>query len=67
MTSRTLGSQPGRPWGDVAAPVNRTKGPVCAGDQGGILHGNEIVKELNLIASFVLTGLHSDLLLQIWQ
>lgn len=31
--------------GDVAAPVNRTKGPVCAADQGGILHGNEIVKE----------------------
>lgn len=52
-----------KPWGDVAAPVNRTKGPVVARNHYPLkllhchsLHcGNEISKmDGNLIASFVL-------------
>lgn len=65
--------------GDVAAPVNRTKGPIVARDHyplkllycRGLRHGNEISERNgNLIASFVLTEHRSDLsglLLQIWQ
>lgn len=68
-----------KPWGDVAAPVNRTKGPIVARDHypvrllhcRGVRHGNEISERNgNLIASFVLTEHRSDLsglLLQIRQ
>lgn len=59
-----------KPWGDVAAPVNRTKGPIVARNHyplkplhcHGLRHGNEISKmEGNSIASFVLTEHRSDL------
>lgn len=56
-----------KPWGDVAAPVNRTKGPIVAAvhypQKPFHRHGNEISKRIcNSIASFVLREHRSDLL-----
>ena len=53
-----------KPWGDVAAPLNRTKGPIVARNhyplktlhRRGLHHGNEISKMgSNSIGSFVLS------------
>jgi len=58
------------PWGDIAAPLNRTKGPVAARNHyplklpccRGLQHGNEISKmEGNSIAPIVLTENCSNL------